>query len=102
MRLAYVRDCADHYSSVFWVNAKDETSLIQSIADLSAIVFPKSANLVAASIDEKVKVDKVRRWLSDSQNDQWLLIFDNYNNPRLPGIDSFTGYDIRIYFPYRV
>ena len=102
LSLAHVRDCADHYSSVFWVNAKDETSLRQSMADLSAIVFPESANLVAASMDdEKVKVDKVRRWLSESQNDQWLLIFDNYDDPCLPGMDSSTGYDIRTYFPNR-
>ncbi|KAL9035486.1 MAG: hypothetical protein Q9214_006559, partial [Letrouitia sp. 1 TL-2023] len=102
LSLAHVRDCADHYSSVFWVNAKDETSLRQSMAALSVIVFPESANPVAASTDdEKVKIDKVRRWLSDSQNDRWLLIFDNYDDPCLPGMDSFTGYDIRIYFPYR-
>ena len=102
LSLAHVRDCANHYSSVFWVNAKDETSLRQSMADLSAIVLPESANLVAASTDdEKVEVDKVRRWLSDSRNDQWLLIFDNYDDPRLPGMDSSTGYDIRTYFPYR-
>ena len=102
LSLAHVRDCADHYTSVFWVNAKDETSLRQSMADLSAILFPDSDNLVAASGDnEKIKVDKVRQWLSESQNDQWLLIFDNYDDPRLPGMDSFTGYDIRTYFPYR-
>ncbi|KAL8765088.1 MAG: hypothetical protein Q9194_006681 [Teloschistes cf. exilis] len=102
LSLAHVRDCADHYSSVFWVNAKDETSLRQSMAALSVIIFHESANPVATSTDdEKVKVDKVRRWLSDSQNNQWLLIFDNYDDPRLPGIDSFTGYDIRTYFPYR-
>ncbi|KAL8993511.1 MAG: hypothetical protein Q9188_007312 [Gyalolechia gomerana] len=102
LSLAHVRDCTDYYSSVFWVNAKDETSLRQSMAALSVIVFPESANPVAASTDdEKVKVDKVRRWLSDSQNDRWLLIFDNYDDPRLPGMDSFTGYDIRTYFPSR-
>ncbi|KAI4086456.1 MAG: hypothetical protein L6R37_008417 [Teloschistes peruensis] len=72
------------------------------MAALSVIVFPESANPVATSkYDEKVEVDKVRRWLSDSQNDRWLLIFDNYDDPRLPGMDSFTGYDIRTYFPYR-
>ena len=102
LSLAYVRNYADHYSSVFWVNAKDETSLRQSMIDLSAIVFLESNSLVTAnSDDEKVKVDKVRRWLSDSQNDQWLLIFDNYDDPRLPGLDSSTGYDIRTYFPHR-
>lgn len=40
LSLAHVRDCADDYSSVFWVNAKDESSLRQSMAALSAVVFP--------------------------------------------------------------
>lgn len=102
LSLAHVRDCADHYSSVFWVNAKDETSLRQSMADLSAVISLKSANSAASSTDdEKLKIDKVRRWLSESKNDQWLLIFDNYDDPSLPGMDSTTGYDIRTYFPHR-
>jgi hypothetical protein len=102
LSLAHVRDCADDYSSVFWVNAKDETSLRQSMADLSAVIFHESAAPAEQSADkEKVKIDKVRRWLSEPGNDQWLLIFDNYDDPRLPGMDSSTGYDIRAYFPYR-
>ena len=27
-------------------------------------------------------------------------MFDNYDDPRLPGIRSSTGYDIRTFFPY--
>jgi hypothetical protein len=28
-------------------------------------------------------------------------VYDNYDDPRLPGMDSSTGYDIRTYFPQR-
>ena len=102
LSLAHIRDCADDYSSVFWVNAKEETSLRHSMADLSAVVFHESAGpAVQSADDEKLKIDKVRRWLSEPRNDQWLLIFDNYDDPRLPGMDSATGYDIRAYFPPR-
>ena len=102
LSLAHVRDCAGDYSSVFWVNAKDEQSLRRSLADLSAVVLSKSAESAAQSADdENLKIDKVRRWLSDSGNNQWLLIFDNYDDPRLPGMNSSTGYDIRGYFPHR-
>jgi hypothetical protein len=102
LSLAHVRDCVDDYSSVFWVNAKDETSLRQDMVDLSAVIFHESAAPVAQSADdEKLKIDKVRRWLSESGNDQWLLIFDNYDDPHLPGIRSPTGYDIRLFFPTR-
>ena len=43
LSLAHVRYCAEDYSSVFWVNAKNETSLRQDIANLSAVIFYKSA-----------------------------------------------------------
>jgi hypothetical protein len=102
LSLAHVRDCADDYSSVFWVNAKDETSLRQNMADLSAVIFHESAAPAAQSADdEKLKIDMVRRWLSEPGNDQWLFIFDNYDNPNLPGIQSPTGYNIRSFFPTR-
>ncbi len=102
LSLAHVRDYADKYSSVFWVNAKDETSLILSMARLSAVIFHESPSPAAQTTDnEKLRVEKVRRWLSKPGNDQWLCIFDNYDDPHLPGMDSSTGYDIRGYFPQR-
>ena len=101
LSLAHIRECADDYSSVFWINAKDEPSVRRGMADLSAVVFHESANLAAQSEDdEKLKIDRVRRWLSETGNDKWLLIFDNYDHPRLPGMDSSPGYDIRPYFPH--
>ena len=102
LSLAHVRACADEYSSVFWLTAKDETSLRQSMADLATVIIHKSNDSTAQSIDEeKVKIEQVRRWLSEPGNDQWLLIFDNYDDPSLPGVRSPTGYDIRSYFPLR-
>ncbi len=66
LSLAHTQDYADNYSSVFWVNAKDETSLTQSMADLSGVVFPESTGPTASSADdEKLQIDRVRRWLSE-------------------------------------
>jgi N-terminal domain on NACHT_NTPase and P-loop NTPases/NB-ARC domain len=102
LSLAHVRDCGDNYSSVFWVNAKDETSLRQSMAELSAVIFlDLSVAATQSADDEQLKIAQVRRWLSKVGNDQWLLIFDNYDDPCLPGIRSTTGYDIRSFFPTR-
>ena len=102
LSLAHTRDCGDDYSSVFWLNAKDESSLRQSMVDLNAIIFSESASPTAPGVDnEKLKIDNVKRWLSEANNDQWLLILDNYDDPKLPGIESSTGYDIRAYFPHR-
>jgi len=102
LSLAYVRNCGGDYSSVFWVNAKEETSLRQDRADLSAVIFHSSTSpSIHNGDDEKLKIDKVQRWLSEPGNDQWLLIFDNYDDPYLPGTRSPTGYDIRPFFPPR-
>ena len=40
------------------------------MAALSAVVFPESAGPAAPSAnDEKLKIDRVRRWLSEPGND---------------------------------
>jgi hypothetical protein len=102
LSLAHARECANNYSSVFWMNAKDEASLRQSMIQIAAVIFCTSAPPVAPSVDdEKLKMIQVRRWLSEPGNDQWLLIFDNYDDPDLPGTRSPTGYDIRSFFPTR-
>lgn len=102
LSLAHARECAHEYSSVFWVNAKDETSLRQELATLSLNVFHGSAGVPFRSVDEEmIAVKRLQRWLSKEGNDRWLLIFDNYDDPHLPGIRSATGYDIRHFFPTR-
>ena len=41
----------------------------------------------------------INQWLSIKGNDQWILVFDNVDNPKLPGISDPQAYDIRSYFP---
>ena len=51
--------------------------------------------------EEERMVRRAREWLSQRDNGGWLLVYDNYDDPRLPGIQSSTGYDIRDFFPHR-
>lgn len=70
------------------------------MAGLGGVICHDSgAPVVQSADDEKFKIDLVRRWLLEPGNDQWLLIFDNYDHPHLPGVRSPTGYDIRSFFP---
>jgi hypothetical protein len=88
--------------SVFWLNARDEVSLKQSFAALWQIIFgtAKSPSMSSAT-DEDHKIQQIRQWLSHHDNCKWLLLFDNYDDPNLPGMRSSTGFDIRRYFPHR-
>jgi len=102
LSLAFARQHGHRYTSVFWVNAKDELSLRQSMSALCGVIFAESVALATSAEEERLQVERVRRWLSEEWNTQWLLIFDNYDDPALPNIRSPTGFDIRSFFPYRV
>jgi hypothetical protein len=44
-------------------------------------------------------VDAVKAWLSLPHNTRWLMIYDNYDNPKLPGNTDPTTIDIRKFLP---
>lgn len=91
LSLACVREHKDHYTSIFWVNAKDEVSLRQSLTVLANIIMTDSRALATNTNEEKGQVEFVRRWLSEEWNFEWLMIFDNYDDPNLPNLSSMTG-----------
>ena len=60
LSLAHVQDCANDYSSVFWVVAKDQVSLKQSLADLSGIIRKHDpAPIQQSHNEEQAKIDHV-------------------------------------------
>jgi hypothetical protein len=44
-------------------------------------------------------VDAVKAWLSLRNNTRWLIIFDNYDNPKLPGHTNPRAVDIHKFLP---
>jgi hypothetical protein len=44
-------------------------------------------------------VDAVKAWLSLGDNTRWLMIYDNYDNPRVPGNSDPSAVDIRKFLP---
>ena len=72
------------------------------MADLRAVTDKKYTPQAAQNIgDESLQVEQVRRWPSESGNDKWLLIFDNYDDQNLPGTWSPVRRDVRLSFPRR-
>jgi ATP/maltotriose-dependent transcriptional regulator MalT len=104
LSIQFARKFVDTYSSVFWLNGKDENTLKAGLAALAAQVVenytPPSVNDAQEQEQERM-AQQARQWLSRPDNDRWLVVYDNYDDPRLPGMDSSTGYDIRHFFPHR-
>lgn len=104
LSLAFARQYQAVYSSVLWLNAKDELALRRDFVALSRILFPNPSQVSGSSSDqqeEEQAVHQVRQWLSADGNDRWLVLLDNYDDPKVPGVKSKTGFDVRRYFPYR-
>lgn len=104
LAVAFAKEQKDAYSAVFWLNGKNEDTLRQSFAGMAKRLYnehPSSALLRTAAEEKDVDqvVVVIKQWLSIKENTRWMLIFDNIDNPKLPGIKNSQAYDIRLYFP---
>ncbi|KAI8634681.1 hypothetical protein F5Y19DRAFT_120940 [Xylariaceae sp. FL1651] len=104
LAVAYAKRYRDEYSAIFWLNINDETSIQQSFAKVARQIlqqYPNASRLSALDLQQDYgKVaEAVNAWLSLPGNTRWLLIYDNYDNPKLGnGIDN-TGIDIGRFLP---
>lgn len=106
LSLAYAREYGHHYSTVFWISANDETILRRELVLLHDVIFPDSTNTVSTMQTpegEQLAIERVNQWFSRPDNDKWLLILDNYDNPDFSeaGPSISNGFDIRPFFPHR-
>lgn len=86
--IAYARCYQSSYDSTFWLNATTETSLKAGFRQVAQTVF--RVDEVEKLTDHQV-VRRVHQWLCDKNNTQWLLIFDNYDEPDV--------FDLELYCP---
>ncbi|KAN0072671.1 P-loop containing nucleoside triphosphate hydrolase protein [Elaphomyces granulatus] len=106
LTIAYAKRHKDSYSAVFWLNIKDEDSLIirQSFAKAAKQIVrdhPSARRLSSVDIKEDLDgvIDAVKEWLSLPNNTRWLMIYDNYDNPKLPGNPDPAAVNIRKFLP---
>ena len=104
LALAYAQRHRDEYSALFWMNSKDVDTLKQGYAAAARRIYRDHPSLVhLKTIAEGSDLDKaaevVKRWLSSAGNDRWLVIYDNYDTPKLPGHDEPGTFDIRPFLP---
>ncbi len=101
---AYMRQHKESYSALFWLNIKDEDALKQSFARIARQILrahPLASRLSNVDINENLDkvVDAVKAWLSLPDNTRWLMIYDNYDNPRLLGNTDPRAVDIQRFLP---
>ncbi|KAN0067790.1 TPR-like protein [Elaphomyces granulatus] len=104
LTVAYAKRHKDNYSAVFWLNIKDEDSLKQSFAKVAKQILrehPSASRLSSLDIKENIDevIDAVKAWLSLPNNTRWLMIYDNYDNPKLAGNTDPAAVDICKYLP---
>jgi hypothetical protein len=104
LAITYAKRYRHNCSAVFWLNIKDIDSLKQSFAKVAKQILrdhPSASGL--SNLDTNGNLDEVveaaKAWLSLPQNTRWLLIYDNYDNPKIPGNDDAAAIDIRKFFP---
>jgi AAA ATPase domain len=104
LAIAFAKRHKDNYSAVFWLNIKDEDSLRQSFAKVAKQIMrdhPSASWLSNIDIEENLDgvIDAVKNWLSLANNTRWLMIYDNYDNPKLPGNADPAAVNIRKFLP---
>jgi AAA+ ATPase superfamily predicted ATPase len=103
LAVAYAKRHKDNYSAIFWLNIKDEDSLKQSFARVARQIlreYPSArwlSNVDMENLDEVI--DAVKAWQGLPYNTRWLMIYDNYDNPRLASNKDPVAVDITKFLP---
>jgi tetratricopeptide (TPR) repeat protein len=102
--VTYTRRHKEKYTAIFWLNANDEDSLklsFQTIADQILKHQPSTNMLASTESDSNLDqvVSAVKTWLELPENTRWLLISDNYDNPKISSNSDRFAIDIRQFFP---
>ena len=104
LAIKYIRRHKEKYTAIFWLNANDEDSLKLSFRDIAQQVLkhhPSTSMLASLNLDEGLDqvVNAVKAWLEIPKNMRWLMIFDNYDNPRESGNPDRSAVDVRQFLP---
>jgi hypothetical protein len=103
LAIEYIRRHKDKYTAIFWSNANDQDSLKLSFRDIAQQVLkyhPSTSLLAGVDLDDLDQVVyAVKAWLDLQKNTRWLMIYDNYDNPKTPGNLDRAAVDIRQFLP---
>jgi hypothetical protein len=104
LAIEYIKHHREKYTAIFWLNANDVPSLklsFRAIAQQILKTHPSTSTL--ASVDLNGDLDQVVRsaiaWLDHRVNKRWLMIYDNYDNPKAPDNLDSSAVNVRQSLP---
>jgi hypothetical protein len=86
LAITYAKLHRSSYTSIFWLNATSEATLSKSLYAVASRVFPLET--INKHEDNQLRL-QMSNWLSELDNNRWLLIYDNYDDPNQYDISKF-------------
>jgi hypothetical protein len=104
LAVEYIRQHKEKHTAIFWLNANDEDSLRLSYCGIAQQVLqchPSTRVLSSVDLEGDLNrvVSAVKIWLDLQGNARWLMVYDNYDNPRISKNSGRSTVDIRQYLP---
>ncbi|KAF2259110.1 HET-domain-containing protein [Lojkania enalia] len=104
LAITYARRHKEKHTAIFWLNANDDDSLKLGFRDIAQQVLRhhRSTGLLASvNLDGDLDrvVNSVKDWLDLPMNTRWLIIYDNYDNPKMSGGLDDLAVDLHRYLP---
>jgi hypothetical protein len=87
LAIEYIMRHKEKHTAIFWLNANDEDSLRLGFRDIAQQILlhhPSTGLLCNVDLDGNLDrvVGAVKTWLNLRDNTRWLIVYDNYDNPR--------------------
>lgn len=107
LAIKYITQHKERYTAIFWLNANDEGSLKLSFRNVAQRILEDQGASISTSALASLDLDgnpdqvvtAVNAWLSLKTNTRWLMIYDNYDNPRTADNLDPSAVNIRQFLP---
>lgn len=104
LAIRYAKRHKEKYTAIFWLNASDEGTLKLSLWDLvQQVLKHHPSTSVLSSVNQDRDLNRVasaaKAWLDLPRNTRWLIIYDNFNSPKIPGNPDSFAFHIHQFLP---
>lgn len=100
LAIHFARKHQNEFTAIFWLNGKNQSTLISSLSSCLPRIQEQSVDIEAANEEEAAqRANQVLQWLARPGNTRWLMIFDNIDQYSSLQSKNDYGYDVCKFFP---